>query len=99
MRRLLLALLASAIFVPGIHAAPAAAKQCAGQSVEARGEPSRFLWLAKTKTRANWRRKVRATPGLGTDYANWARAETTDEKCYSGPTGHLCIFSGTPCKP
>lgn len=78
---------------------PAQAATCAPQSVEARGEPSKFLWLAKTKTRANWRRKVRSTPALGADYANWARAEATEEKCYSGPTGHLCIFTGTPCKP
>lgn len=99
MRRLLLVAFTSALVVTGYHTAPAAAKQCAAQPVEARGEPSRFLWLAKTKTRANWRRKVRANPSLGADYANWARAETTDEKCYSGPTGHLCIFSGTPCKP
>ena len=82
-------------------AAPLAARAatCAPQSVEARGEPSKFLWLAKTKTRANWRRKVRSNPALGAEYANWARAEATEEKCYSGPSGHLCIFTGTPCKP
>lgn len=78
---------------------PALADACAGESVEARGEPSRYLWLAKTKARANWRVKVRGTPGLGPDYANWARAQNTDERCYSGPTGNLCVFSGTPCKP
>lgn len=72
---------------------------CAETPIEARGEPSRYLWLAKTKTRANWRRKVRATATLGPDYANWARAQNTDEHCYSGPSGHLCIFTGTPCKP
>lgn len=84
---------------PLLEASVAEAKTCAPQAVEARGEPSRFLWLAKTKTRANWRRKVRATPGMGADYANWARAESIEEKCYSGPSGHLCIFTGTPCKP
>lgn len=92
---ILIALLLSLLGIPSI----ALAKTCAQGSIEARGEPSRFLWLAKTKTRANWRRKVRANPALGADYANWARAEATEEKCYSGPSGHLCIFSGTPCKP
>ncbi len=38
-------------------------------------------------------------PGLGAGYANWARAENTEEKCYSGPSGHMCIFAGTPCLP
>ncbi|MGE0054232.1 MAG: hypothetical protein AB7S74_08490 [Hyphomicrobium sp.] len=83
----------------GAHTTTALAKTCASETVEARGEPSRYLWLAKTKTRANWRRKVRSIPELGSDYANWARAENTEEKCYSGPSGHLCIFSGTPCLP
>jgi len=75
-----------------------AAAQCAEQAIEARGEQSRYLWLAKTKARANWRRKVRATTGLGADYANWARAEATEERCMSGPSSHLCVFTGTPCK-
>lgn len=73
------------------------AATCAGAPVEARGEPSRYLWLAKLKARGNWRLKVRGMPGLGPDYANWARAEATEEKCLSGPAGHLCIFTGTPC--
>ena len=47
------------------------AATCAGSAIEARGEQSRYEWLAKTKARANWRRKVRATPGLGPTYANW----------------------------
>lgn len=89
-----LLLIAAALSATEVRAAT-----CAAQQIEARGEPSKFLWLAKTKTRANWRHKVRSTPGLGADYANWARAEATEEKCYSGPTGHLCIFAGTPCKP
>lgn len=98
MRRSVLTLIVSAAaLLPLVGRANAAT--CASQSVEARGEPSKFLWLAKTKTRANWRRKVRSMPGLGSDYANWARAEATEEKCYSGPEGHLCIFTGTPCKP
>jgi hypothetical protein len=81
------------------YAAPASAGPCAATAVEARGEQSRFVWLAKSKARANWRRKVRSTPGLGTKYANWARAETTDERCLTGPLGTLCIFTGTPCLP
>lgn len=100
MRATRFCLFATALVGGTLAAIPALrADTCAGQPIEARGEPSRFLWLAKTKTRANWRRKVRAKPGLGADYANWARAQTTDERCYSGPSGHLCIFTGTPCKP
>lgn len=95
----LLPALVIAIGVLATHSGAAMAKTCAGLSIEARGEPSRYLWLAKTKTRANWRRKVRSMPGLGAGYANWARAENTEEKCYSGPSGHVCIFAGTPCLP
>lgn len=83
----------------GFHSTAALAKTCASMSIEARGEPSRYLWLAKTKTRANWRHKVRSMPGLGANYANWARAENTEETCFSGPAGHLCVFTGTPCLP
>ena len=75
----------------------ARAATCAGSPVEARGEPSRFEWLAKTKARANWRRKVRLTPGLGNTFANWAHAENTEERCLTGPAGTLCIFTGLPC--
>lgn len=78
---------------------PAIADSCHSSSVVARGEESRFLWLAKTKARANWRAKVRALPGLGPDYANWARAENTEERCLTGPNGTVCIFTGTPCRP
>ena len=77
----------------------ARATTCAGNSVEARGEQSRFEWLAKTKARANWRRKVRALPTLGAPYANWARANNTQERCLTGPLGTVCIFTGTPCLP
>ncbi len=87
------------IAAASIQAAPARAGTCAAAAIEARGEQSRFVWLAKTKARANWRRKVRATPGLGAPYANWARAQTTDERCLTGPEGTLCIFTGTPCLP
>ena len=80
-------------------AVPVHAGVCASAPIEARGEQSRFIWLAKTKTRANWRRKVRLTPDLGSAYANWARAENTEERCLTGPAGTVCIFTGTPCLP
>ncbi len=88
-----------AAVLTGAASEAAEAGVCASQAIEARGEPSRFIWIAKTKTRANWRRKVRATPGLGTAYANWARAENTEERCLSGGAGTVCIFTGTPCLP
>ncbi len=77
----------------------ASATVCATDTITARGEPSRFAWLAKTKTRANWRRKVRLSTGLGAAYANWARAEDTEERCLIGPRNTLCIFTGRPCRP
>jgi hypothetical protein len=73
------------------------AATCSSQRIEARGEESRYAWVAKTKARASWRYKVRLTPGLGPSYANWAHAEDTEERCLSGPAGTLCIFSGLPC--
>ncbi len=75
------------------------AATCASAPIEARGEPSRFVWIAKTKARSNWRAKVRRTPGLGTSYANWPRANNSEERCLTGPSGTLCIFTGTPCLP
>jgi hypothetical protein len=81
------------------NTSPLSAATCSGTPVEARGEQSRFVWIAKTKARANWRAKVRRTPGLGTKHANWARAENTQERCLTGPAGTLCIFTGTPCLP
>lgn len=77
----------------------ARAETCSGEPVSARGEPSRFVWLAKTKARANWRRKVRGTPGLGAGMAVWSRALETEERCLTGPDGTVCIFTGLPCKP
>ena len=91
-------LLVSAIFIA--TGSPAVfAKTCANVVIEARGEQSRFMWSAKGKARANWRSKVRRTPELGANYANWARADNTEERCLSGPAGTLCIFKGTPCLP
>ncbi|WP_246317189.1 hypothetical protein [Hyphomicrobium methylovorum] len=79
------------------HAANAGA--CADFQVTARGEQSRYEWLAKVKTRAHWRQKVRTMPGLGPDYSNWARAQNTEENCMSGGSGTVCTFVGTPCLP
>ncbi len=94
----LAAVIAGLILVCAL-ATGAEAKTCSDQSIVGRGEPSRFAWLAKTKARASWRYKVRGTPGLGAAYANWARAENTEERCLTGPLGTLCIFTGTPCLP
>jgi len=87
------------ILCPVTLSRPVGAGTCAASPVVARGEESSFVWLAKTKARANWRRKVRSMPGLGPGYANWARAENTEERCLSGPAGAVCIFTGTPCLP
>lgn len=76
----------------------AAGKTCSDVAVSARGEPARYMWLAKTKARANWRRKVRSTPGLGTDFANWSKAETSEERCLTGEGGTVCVFTGYPCR-
>ncbi len=75
------------------------ANNCASAPVVARGEEARYVWLAKTKARANWRAKVRAISGLGPNFSNWARAQDTEERCLTGPAGSVCIFTGTPCTP
>ena len=77
----------------------AKAETCGAEAVTARGEASRFTWLAKTKARANWRRKVRGTTGLGADFSNWQKAKDTEERCLTGPEGTVCVFTGLPCKP
>jgi hypothetical protein len=74
------------------------ADTCASAPVMARGEESRFVWSAKTKAGANWRTKVRVITGLGPDYANWARAQDTEERCLTGPNGTVCTFTGTLCR-
>lgn len=74
------------------------AKTCAREPVYASGEPASYEWLARIKTHANWRAKVRAMPGLGDPYANWKRAENTTERCFSGPDGTVCQFTGIPCR-
>ena len=96
-----LPILAIAAAVLAVLAAPPsaeAAKTCSDVAVSARGEPANFMWLAKTKARANWRRKVRATPGLGTGFSNWGDAETSEERCITSDGGTVCIFTGYPCR-
>ncbi len=93
-----LILAAAAIPLLGFDGAAAAGKTCSDVAVSARGEPARYVWLAKTKARANWRRKVRATPGLGTEFANWYNAETSEERCITGEGGPVCVFTGYPCQ-
>lgn len=87
-----------AIALPLLAAGQARAEECAGEPVVARGEQARFEWLAKTKARANWRRKVRALPPLGAAYANWTAARDTEERCIRIERAHYCIFSGIPCR-
>ena len=77
---------------------PALAKTCSEDVVHAAGEPASYEWLARIKTHANWRAKVRSLPGLGDPYANWSRAENSTERCFSGPKGTVCEFTGTPCR-
>jgi hypothetical protein len=78
---------------------PVQAGECSGKEIMARGEEASYVWLAKIKARALWRRKVRSLPGLGPDYANWAHAQNTEERCLSGGAGTVCIFTGIPCLP
>ncbi len=93
------AILSAIALLVALGPTPAKALSCATEAITARGEPSRYAWTAKAKARANWRAKVRATSGLGASYANWARAQNTDERCLLGPANTLCIFTGLPCRP
>jgi|SRR6185312_10187081 len=93
------AILVLAFFAPLLSPQPARAGDCSATVIVARGEESSFVWLAKVKARAHWRQKVRSMPGLGPNYANWARAQNTEERCLSGGAGAVCIFTGTPCLP
>lgn len=86
----------------GLLAVPtgaALAVTCAQVEVTARGENARFQWLARSKAKANWRRKVRETTGLGAAFSNWNIAMNADEECLTGPVGTICTFTGIPCKP
>lgn len=99
MRPIIRQLLLIVTALPAITAAmPAAAQTCFITSVTAGGEPSRALWLAKTKARSNWRQKVRLMPRLGAEYANWSQAENTAEMCTLQDGKHHCRARATPCK-
>lgn len=76
---------------------PAVAATCASAPVSAKSEQSRFEWTARAKARANWRAKVRALPNLGPAYAGWNEAAETDERCFTGPAGSVCVLTGVPC--
>lgn len=76
---------------------PARSETCADHALTARGEPARLEWLAKTKARANWRARVRATPGLGDAYSGWRQARDPQEQCQPSAAGVVCTFSGVPC--
>lgn len=77
---------------------PAAARTCAEKPVMARGEPSRFETLAKTSARANWRARVRATPALGPDYADFNKALGADYRCAQEASQMTCTAIAHPCK-
>ncbi len=96
-RRHLVMFIAAAVAAHTFAPDVARADTCGPAPVSARGENSRFMWAAKAKARGNWRARVRATPGLGADYANWARAAQAEERCLSGPAGTICILTGIPC--
>lgn len=72
--------------------------QCGSEPVTARGEPAGFEWIAKTKSHANWRAKVRGMPGLGNPYADWKRAKDAQDICETGDNGTVCTFKGIPCR-
>lgn len=78
---------------------PAVALTCSAAPVSAKGEASRYRWLAKTKAHANWRAAVRAMADLGPDYANWRRAADAADDCSEKAGAFTCVFTGTPCKP
>jgi hypothetical protein len=75
-----------------------AADICAETAMTARGEPSSLEWLAKTKARANWRSRVRATPKLGTAYSTWSRAAQPVERCEMSSKGLVCTSTAIPCR-
>ncbi len=80
---------------------PASAQEtrsCSDHSVMARGEASRFEWLARTKARANWRHRVRSTPDLGSSYSDWKVASNLEESCLVGPEGSVCTITAVPCR-
>lgn len=84
------------VYAAGEPAIPG--KACSSEPVNASGEPASYEWLARIKAHSNWRAKVRVLPNLGDPYANWKNAESTTERCISGPEGTVCQFTGIPCR-
>ena len=78
--------------------APARAMTCSEETVQARGEPSRFETIAKAKARGNWRAHVRALPKFGPLYANWSIAAGADYTCSESEGGYACIAIARPCR-
>jgi hypothetical protein len=81
-----------------IGAPAASALVCATETISARGEPSKLEWLAKTKARANWRSRVRATAQLGALYSTPARAVEANSACFADKGGTVCTFTAIPCR-
>jgi hypothetical protein len=79
-------------------AGPATALTCSDESVQARGEPSRFESIAKLKARGNWRAHVRAHPKFGPPYANWSIAAAADYTCAEMKGGTACTAIARPCR-
>lgn len=86
------------IAVPTHGADAQETKSCSDSPLSARGEASRFEWLAKTKARANWRHRVRSTPELGEPYSDWKLAANLEESCLVGPEGTVCSITAVPCR-
>jgi hypothetical protein len=74
-----------------------AADSCSEHAVAARGEPSRYEFLAKAKARGNWRAKVRAMPELGAAYADWYKALAAEYDCTPSDAGIICVARAHPC--
>jgi hypothetical protein len=86
------------VFALVLGVPPASALVCATTPVSARGEPSQLEWLAKTKARANWRSRVRATAQLGVLYSTPSRAIDANSACVAEKRGTVCTFTATPCR-
>jgi hypothetical protein len=80
-------------------ATPALAATCGDRPVRARGDSSRFEFLAKVAARGNWRAKVRAMPTLGAAYANWSKALAAEYSCSRQDARYVCVAIAQPCRP
>lgn len=92
------ALALPALLLSLLASPPADAAACAERPVAARGDPSRFVVLAKANARGNWRAKVRSMPALGAEYANFNKALAADYRCSERGGRHTCEAFGHPCK-